>query len=80
MTIVPDIKRVWDHDLGADIFVASHRNGSLSSDVLVDTCLDVRSKIEGDVIGICETRQREEHIARWHTGDQAFLGEAFESR
>ena len=52
----------------------------MSSDPKIDTYLDVTANIKADVIGVCETRRSDDLVAEWHTGDQVFLGRAFDSR
>ena len=62
------------------VFIASHNVRTLSSDAKIDIYLDVTASIKADVIGICETRRSDDLVAEWHTGDQVFLGKAFNNR
>ena len=52
----------------------------MSSDALIDVYIQTTEKLKADIIGICETRRRNDRVAEWHNGDQVFLGKAFDNR
>ena len=58
--------------------LATHNVRSFSTDPLVDVYIEATKKIKADIIGICETRRSREIFAKWRTGDEVFLGKAFD--
>ena len=79
-TFGPAGQRVKNNGRVHKFFIASHNVRTLSSDPKIDVYLDVTANIKADVTGICETRKSDDLVAEWQTGDQVFLGRAFDNR